>query len=100
MSLAALPTRQREVAELIAEGMSNPEIAARVFLATETVKSHVATLLREYRVRNRTELAVAIVKSELHETFNSTRSWTHCDLVLMLPHCPSCGIHRHRVYGT
>ena len=49
-----LTTREREVLELIADGLSNREIASRLFIATSTVKGYVHSLLRKLEAENRT----------------------------------------------
>lgn len=53
----ALTDREREVAELIANGATNVEIAAALFVSVKTVERHVSNLLAKYDARNRTELA-------------------------------------------
>jgi len=50
-----LTAREREVLELITEGFSNQEIAARLFIATSTVKGYVHSLLRKLGVDSRTK---------------------------------------------
>jgi LuxR family maltose regulon positive regulatory protein len=62
--LAPLTAREREVLHLIAEGLSNQEIALRLFIATSTAKGYVHTILRKLEVENRTR-AVARAR-ELH----------------------------------
>jgi len=52
-----LTTRESEVAMLAAEGMSNEEIASRLQLGTETVKSHLKKIFRKVGVTNRTALS-------------------------------------------
>ena len=48
-----LSAREREVLALLATGSSNLEIAAQLFVSAETVKTHVAHLLRKLEVPNR-----------------------------------------------
>jgi DNA-binding NarL/FixJ family response regulator len=49
--------REREVIDLIAEGMSNKEIAQRLHLATNTVKCHVHNILEKLALHNRLQIA-------------------------------------------
>lgn len=49
--------REREVTALIAEGLSNKEIAQRLHLATDTVKSHVHNILEKLALHTRLEIA-------------------------------------------
>lgn len=49
--------REREVVGLIAEGLSNKEIAARLHLAVDTIKSHVHNILEKLSLRTRLEIA-------------------------------------------
>lgn len=53
-----LTSREREVLEGVASAWSNSEIAEEFTISTETVKSHVSTLLRKLDCRNRIELVV------------------------------------------
>jgi DNA-binding CsgD family transcriptional regulator len=59
-SLAALTDRETEVATLLASGISNPEIAAELFLSRKTVERHVSNVLAKLGARNRTEVAALI----------------------------------------
>jgi DNA-binding CsgD family transcriptional regulator len=52
-----LTRREREVLSLVAEGFSNREIAARLFIATSTVKWYVHSILRKLEVDSRTKAA-------------------------------------------
>jgi DNA-binding NarL/FixJ family response regulator len=49
--------REREVTELIAEGLSNKQIAGRLVLAVDTVKSHVHNILEKLELHTRLEIA-------------------------------------------
>ena len=52
-----LTAREREIADLIGEGLSNKEIAKRINLATDTVKSHVHNILEKLHLRSRVQVA-------------------------------------------
>ncbi|MFP5334225.1 MAG: response regulator [Actinomycetes bacterium] len=56
--LADLTDREVEVLRLVATGMSNTEIAERLFLGEATVKTHLNRLLAKLRLTNRTQAAV------------------------------------------
>lgn len=59
-ALTRLTERQRAVALLVGEGMTNCEIAARLFVSDATVKSHITAALRRVGVRSRTQLAIFV----------------------------------------
>ena len=52
-----LGKRQLEVARLVAEGLSNKQIAARLFLSERTVDSHVRTTLNKLGFNSRVQIA-------------------------------------------
>jgi predicted ATPase/DNA-binding NarL/FixJ family response regulator len=52
-----LTTRELEVARLVAEGLSNPAIAAQLFLSRATIKSHVSHILQKLALDSRVQLA-------------------------------------------
>lgn len=55
---AALTARERQVLDLIAEGLSNRQIGERLFISVKTVSVHVSAVLRKLGVSTRTEAAV------------------------------------------
>jgi DNA-binding NarL/FixJ family response regulator len=63
--LAQLSAREEEVLKLLATGETNRQIARRLFVSEETVKSHVAAVLRKLAVPDRTRAAVLAVKAGL-----------------------------------
>jgi DNA-binding NarL/FixJ family response regulator len=62
---ATLTERERAIAQLIAKGASNPEIAQQLFLSRKTVERHVTNVLRKTGLRNRTELAARMRELEV-----------------------------------
>ena len=54
--------RERQIAELVAEGMSNPQIATRLFVSRPTVASHVAHILTKLDFRSRAQIAAWVVE--------------------------------------
>jgi DNA-binding NarL/FixJ family response regulator len=56
-----LSEREREVLKLIAQGLSNQEIAARLFIGVSTVKKHINHIYDKLGVRNRTEALLYLV---------------------------------------
>ncbi len=54
---ASLTPTERRVVELVAEGLTNPQIAERMFVARGTVKVHVSHIFAKLGLSNRSELA-------------------------------------------
>ena len=52
-----MTSREREVIDLIAEGLSNKEIATRLTIATDTVKSHVRNVMEKLMLHTRLQIA-------------------------------------------
>lgn len=55
---------EEAVLELLCDGMSNAEIAARLTIAESTVKAHVSSLMRKYHVRSRVRLVIAASQTQ------------------------------------
>lgn len=58
-----LTPREREILQLLADGMSNADVAGKLFISQETVKSHVRHILAKLEADTRTH-AVAIALRE------------------------------------
>jgi DNA-binding NarL/FixJ family response regulator len=52
-----LSARQREILEMVVEGLSNAQIAGRLYLSESTIKQHLGAVYKELGVHNRTEAA-------------------------------------------
>jgi DNA-binding NarL/FixJ family response regulator len=63
--LAALTDREREVMALVAEGLTNDEIAGRLFLSPATARTHVSRAMIKLGARDRTQLVVLAYESGL-----------------------------------
>lgn len=59
---AELTPRETEVVRLIAEGLSNQQIAERLFLSNGTVRNHISTILEKTGLEHRTQIAVMWLK--------------------------------------
>ena len=64
-ALARLTDREREILALVAEGLSNDEIAARLFLSPLTSKTHVSRIMTKLNARDRAQLVVMAYESGL-----------------------------------
>ena len=64
-SLAALTPREHEILEAIAEGLTNDELAAKFFLSSSTIKTHIGRLLQKLGARDRVHLVIIAYEAGL-----------------------------------
>jgi DNA-binding NarL/FixJ family response regulator len=62
--LAALTARELQVLDLVAEGLTNKEIARRLAVSPATVKAHVERIIAKLGVSDRTQAAVLVARSQ------------------------------------
>ena len=62
--LSALSDRERQIANLIAGGASNPDIAGTLFLSRKTVERHVSNILGKLEVKNRAQVAARMAAGD------------------------------------
>jgi len=60
-----LTPREREILQLLADGMSNVEVAAKLFISQETVKSHVRHILAKLEADTRTEAVASALREAM-----------------------------------
>ncbi len=70
--LASLTAREREVLDLIGQGLTNRQIGERMYLAEKTVKNYVSGLLAKMGMERRTEAAVFVARREAAQPADSS----------------------------
>jgi two-component system, NarL family, response regulator DevR len=73
--LARLTDQETELVHLLAEGLSNREIAGRMFLAEKTVKNYVSNILSKMGMSRRTEAAAYVARLEPNDP-GATEEWS------------------------
>ena len=63
--LSPLTPREKDVLELLAEGLTNAEIAKRIGIGDRTVRTHLRSIYEKLWVRNRTEAAVVVWRARV-----------------------------------
>ena len=66
-SLAVLTEREREILTLLANGLSNAELGARLYLSEPTIKTHLSSIFRKLGVRDRVQAVIAAYDAGLVE---------------------------------
>jgi len=64
-SHASLSPREKEVLQLLAEGLSSPQIGKRLYIATATVESHRRSMMRKLRIHNVADLTKYAIREGL-----------------------------------
>ena len=64
MNRRLLTPRETEIADLVAEGLTNPEIARSLGVSTSTVKSGLSNIMIKWNCANRTQVGVSIVRRQ------------------------------------
>ena len=63
-AFSGLTEREREIVELVAQGLSNADIARRLFISNGTVRNHISTIMDKLGLEHRTQIAVRYYASE------------------------------------
>ncbi|MDQ3957246.1 MAG: helix-turn-helix transcriptional regulator [Actinomycetota bacterium] len=63
----ALTAAELRVVRLVMEGLTNPQIASRLFVSAQTVKTHMKNVFRKLGVSSRAELAAVAARREVME---------------------------------
>jgi DNA-binding NarL/FixJ family response regulator len=72
-SLSVLTEREREILTLLASGLSNAELGARLYLSEPTIKTHLSSIFRKLGVRDRVQAVIAAYDAGLVEPASGLR---------------------------
>ena len=101
--LAGLSDQERVLLDLLGEGLTNKQIAARMFLAEKTVKNYVSRLLAKLGMERRTQAAVFVSKldqSHRHPIRGIGRSCDICSGLATHEHWHACRLRNSRTDRT
>ena len=73
-AVASLTEREREILTLLANGLSNAELATRLYLSEPTIKTHLSSIFRKLWVRDRVQAVIAAYDARLVEPAPGARS--------------------------
>jgi len=71
-----LSNKENRIVELVAEGYKNREIASKLFLSEQTIKSHLGRIFRKMHVKNRSQLISITIRNRLILNDHQHRSQT------------------------
>jgi two-component system, NarL family, response regulator LiaR len=60
-----LTSRERDILQLVVQGLSNPEIAAALFISQSTVKTHLRSIFKKLDVEHRVQAVVIAIQHDL-----------------------------------
>jgi DNA-binding NarL/FixJ family response regulator len=67
VAISPLTHRQQELARLVAQGLTNREIAHRLGISVFTVRHHVSNIMRKLGVRSRAQIAFIVSQSQISQ---------------------------------
>ena len=76
---ASLTPTEHSVAGLVAEGLSNPQIGARMYISSRTVQTHLAHIFAKLDISSRAQLAAEVTRRQRDEAVSAARlsGWLH-----------------------
>lgn len=64
-----LTPAEKRVIELVCEGLTNPQIAARLYVSPRTVQGHLLNVFQKLRISSRTQLVALAFKAQMQDRF-------------------------------
>lgn len=66
LNVYSLTDREKDIVRLISKGLSNKEIANKLFLSEGTIKNHITSILSKMDLKHRTQIAIEYLNSKIH----------------------------------